>query len=119
MTGQTAPTPNANAPTRMPIAEWIFTAVVVIVEAISMLASPGYMRPFLSLPIGIAVMIVAFGWQAIGLLFICLPKSPMLNWPAIARWSIVPMFFVVPVFVVIMLGPALVTIATALGPVMK
>jgi hypothetical protein len=111
------PTTTAAAPVKMPIAEWIFAAIVIAVEGINILVSPGYYGPFAATPIGLVILILVFGWQAIGLALICIPQSSVLKWPAIVRWSVVPLFCTIPVFAVLMLGPAILTIINALGPV--
>jgi len=101
-----------------PIAEWIFAGIVLLIQALSFGASPGYMRPFLNTTVGQVVMSLGLIWQMLGLALICVPRSPVLSWPAIARWIVIPLFFVVPFFLVMILGPALLTIVNAIGPVM-
>jgi hypothetical protein len=119
MPEQVQPATTADAPMKMPIAEWIFAAIVIAVEVINVCASPGYYGPFASTPVGLVLLILVFSWQTIGLALMCIPQSPVLKWPAVARWAIVPPFCVIPVIVVIMLGPAILTIVNALGPVTR
>jgi hypothetical protein len=109
--------PSPKSAARKPIAEWIFAAMVALLEMLNIIVSPGYIRPFAATPIGLVFLILFFAWQAVGLASICIPQSPVLKWPAAARWSIVPLFCVLPVFILLILGPAILTIFNALGPI--
>lgn len=80
-----------------------------IAIGIAFLSWPGYMAPFMSDPIGIACLLVMLLWTIAGIAFSVIPGIPVLLkglW-----WIWLPVFLLVP-----MLGPAVVTILHAIGP---
>lgn len=71
--------------------------------------SPSYMAPFMSDPIGIACLLLMLVWTIAGIALSVIPRIPGLIkglW-----WIWLPVFLLVP-----MLGPAVITILHALGP---
>lgn len=71
--------------------------------------SPGYMSPFMHDPVGIACLVLMLVWTIAGIILSVIPGLPTLLkgfW-----WIWLPVFLLVP-----MLGPAVLTILQALGP---
>ena len=80
-----------------------------IAIGIAYLISPSYMAPFMSDPLGIACLLLMLVWTIAGIAFSAIPGIPGLLkglW-----WIWLPVFLLVP-----MLGPAVVTILKAVGP---
>ena len=80
-----------------------------IAIGIAYLISPSYMAPFMSDPLGIACLLLMLVWTIAGIAFSVIPGIPGLLkglW-----WIWLPVFLLVP-----MLGPAVVTILKAVGP---
>lgn len=70
---------------------------------------PGYMSPFMHDPIGIACLLLMLVWTIAGIVL-----SVIQGLPALLKglwWIWLPVFLLVP-----MLGPAVLTILQALGP---
>lgn len=85
----------------------------VVVFAISYFRSPGYLTPFLNnttCQIALAVLVL---WQVLGLAIMFL--TGYRPWKGI----VITTFFTLPLLVAPMLGPAVLTIINAMGPVMN
>ncbi len=76
------------------------------------LITPGYLIPFLHNPAGLGCIILLAIWVAIGFVLLLLSDKV---WPRI----VVGIFVAAPTLLLLMLGPAIVTIVQALGPVMQ
>ncbi len=79
----------------------------------TLIASPGYLLPFLKNPLGLGMLVTACLWEALGIWFATRPASPKV---AALKWFLVQTLCVAPVFLAPMLGPAIITIVQALGP---
>lgn len=79
---------------------------------------PGYITPFLNHPIGRLSVIVLYAWSMIGW-FVgwCIPFSSRGWFKAALACEIV--FFSLPAFGIAMLGPAIIQILMAMGPIMS
>lgn len=88
---------------------FVVSFVPWIAIGIAYLISPSYMAPFMSDPLGIACLLLMLVWTIAGIAFSVIPGIPGLLkglW-----WIWLPVFLLVP-----MLGPAVITILHALGP---
>jgi hypothetical protein len=85
----------------LPIGLLILTTVI----------SPTYITPFLHYWFGIVFLILQVAWTAIGVFYIARPETPLL-----ARIIWAP--FCILLILVPMLGPAITTIVSAIGPTM-
>ena len=75
----------------------------------SYLASPDYFAPMLSQALGLVMLGLSLAWLAIGF-FVLMVTNGWLR-------SLMAIVFTTPVILLTMLGPAVITIASALGPV--
>lgn len=84
---------------------WIFVVLTVV-------ASPGYLIPFLQLPVGMGIMLITAFISA-------------LSWWVLQRtankavWAVIIFFLILPQFATPMMGPACVVIIQALGPTLS
>lgn len=83
--------------------------VPIVIVALSWACAPEYFGPMLKEPIGIAMLIGALIWLVIGAFLLMITSG----W----RRRVVCVLVTFPVILMAMLGPAVLTIATALGPV--
>jgi hypothetical protein len=81
------------------------------VMLVTCIATPGYIIPFCSHPVAQLAMGIAFIWLVIGYLV-------MLRCNRTWQISLAVLLFTMPAGLVPMLGPAVLTIATAIGPSM-
>jgi len=99
----------------------LFILSIVAFQVISVVAtfivSPGYLIPFINNPVGRWIWIGALIWEIIGfaLLYKFCPRN---NGLAITAITLVTIVNAGPLTLTPMLGPAVVTIINALGPVM-
>lgn len=76
------------------------------------ISTPGYIIPFLNHPICRLVTLVGLFWMVVGFGLMFTARK---TWQFVVLW----IFFQLPVIVMLNLGPAVVTIIQAIGPVMK
>ena len=81
---------------------WIAIGIVFLIW-------PSYMAPFMSDPIGIACLLLMLLWTIAGIVLSVIPGIPALL--KVLWWICLPFFLLLPV-----LGPAVVTILHAIGP---
>lgn len=81
-----------------------------VAMGISYLVTPGYLGPFIKHPLG-------FGCLLIGLIMSGIAYAILQATRVWVVWTVTILFLILPQFVVPMLGPALMTIMQALGPV--
>jgi hypothetical protein len=72
------------------------------------MAAPGFIVPFLNHPIAQKVLLAAFAWLVVGFFMMLRAKKP---W----QFAVLTFIFPLPVLFLPMLGPAAITIITALG----
>ncbi|MBX9720795.1 MAG: hypothetical protein K2X81_05340 [Candidatus Obscuribacterales bacterium] len=88
----------------------IFWILPWIILGVTCICSPSYIIPFLNHPTGRLVMLLVFAWETLGCLLLARYRHAIV-------WVAVMMFCILPAILVPMLGPAVIVILQALGPV--
>jgi hypothetical protein len=89
----------------------IMVSIPIAIFLVSYFSSPDYFAPFVKHPLGIAVLVGCAVWLFIGFFVLLITNG----W----QRKVASFCFIFPVTVIPMLGPAVITIMTALGPVMS
>jgi hypothetical protein len=83
----------------------------IVIFIISYIVTPSYYGPMFKDPIGIAMLVGGFIWLIIGAFVLMITNGFLRRFLCV--------MFITPVILITMLGPAVITIASALGPVVE
>src|SRR5688572_26922005 len=106
------PSPSSTAK----IASGVILGTQLGIFLITYAAAPAYISGLINNPIGLTLLFGAIAWELLGLWFASLPAGPVATG---VKWSAVTVFCIVPMLLMPMIGPAVVTITQAIGPVLR